>query len=97
MQEVLDHEAKPDTPGTPFDAFLIPANAPTISKASPMTDEDEQDLKAYDKAMEDHLKNPVVYSQEEVQKMLDPGASPRQGWATAFKRMHQAGEDKLID
>lgn len=74
MQEILDHEAKPDTPGATFDAFLIPANAPTISKASPITDDDEQDLKAYDKAMEDHLKNPVVYSQEEVQKMLLPPA-----------------------
>ena len=58
--------------------------------------EDEYDLDAYDKAMEEHLKNPVVYSQKEVQKMLDPVASPRQGWATAFKRMRQAGEDKLI-
>lgn len=32
--------------------------------------EDEYDLDAYDKAMEEHLKNPIVYSQAEVQKML---------------------------
>ena len=32
--------------------------------------EDEYDLNAYDKAMEEHLKNPIVYSQTEVQKML---------------------------
>ena len=94
MQEILDHEAKPDTPGAPFDAFIIPANAPTINKATPMTDEDEQDLVAYNEAMKEHLKNPVVYSQEEVQKMLDPVASPRQGWAKAFQRMNQAGENK---
>ena len=75
MQEVLDHEGY-STAGAPFDAFIIPANALTISKASPKTDEDEdeQDLNAYDKAMEEHLKNPVVYSQEEVQKMLLPPA-----------------------
>ena len=73
MQEVLDHEGY-SAAGAPFDAFIIPANTPTINKATPMTDEDEQDLKAYDKAMEDHLKNPVVYSQEEVQKMLLPPA-----------------------
>lgn len=74
MQEVLDREEY-SAAGAPFDAFIIPANAPTI-KATPMTDEDEdeRDLNAYDKAMEDHLKNPVVYSQEEVQKMLLPPA-----------------------
>ena len=33
--------------------------------------EDEYDLKAYDKAMEEYLKNPVVYSQEEVREMLE--------------------------
>ena len=32
--------------------------------------EDEYDIDAYDKAMEEHLKNPIVYSQAEVQKML---------------------------
>ena len=73
MQEVLDHEGY-SAAGAPFDAFIIPANTPTINKATPMTDEDEQDLKAYDKAMEEHLKNPVVYSQEEVQKRLLPPA-----------------------
>ena len=96
MQEVLDREGY-SAAGAPFDAFIIPANTPTINKATPMTDEDEQDLETYNQAMREHLKKPVVYSQEEVQKMLDPGASPRQGWAKAFKRMHQAGEDKLID
>ena len=60
MQEVLDHEGY-SAAGAPFDAFIIPANAPTI-KATPMTDEDEdeQDLVAYNQAMEEHLKNPVV-------------------------------------
>ena len=32
VQEVLDHEAKPGTIGAPFDAFMIPANVPTIKK-----------------------------------------------------------------
>ena len=36
-----------------------------------MPDEDEQDLIAYNQAMEEHLKNPIVYSQEEVRKILD--------------------------
>ena len=73
MQEVLDHEGY-SAAGAPFDAFIIPANAPTI-KATPMTDEDEdedeQDLVAYNQAMEEHLKNPVVYSHADVCKILD--------------------------
>ena len=32
--------------------------------------EDEYDLSAYKKAMEDYNKNPVSYSHEEVKKML---------------------------
>ena len=28
--------------------------------------------------------------------VIKPVALPRQGWATAFKRMKQSGEDKLI-
>ena len=36
-----------------------------------MTDVDEQYLNAYNKAMAEHLKNPVVYSQEEVCKIID--------------------------
>ena len=37
-----------------------------------MTDEDKDkaDLKAYNEALEEHLKNPVVYSQLEVEKLL---------------------------
>ena len=35
-----------------------------------MTDEDKEDLKTYNQAMAEHLKNPVVYSHNEVQKML---------------------------
>ena len=42
-----------------------------------MTDEDRQDLLAYNKALEEHLKNPVVYSQEEVEKMLKIDFKPR--------------------
>ena len=70
IQEVLDHEGH-SAAGATFDAFIIPARAATISKATPMTNEDEQDLKAYDKAMEEHLKNPVVYSHADVCKILD--------------------------
>ena len=33
--------------------------------------EDEIDLKAYEKAMEEYKKNPVTYTHEEVAKMLD--------------------------
>lgn len=33
--------------------------------------EDEYDLNAYNKAMEEHLKNPIVYSHSEVRKMLE--------------------------
>ncbi len=32
--------------------------------------EDEIDLKAYEKAMEEYKKNPVTYTHEEVAKML---------------------------
>lgn len=32
--------------------------------------EDEYDLKAYNKAMEEHKANPVTYSHEQVGKML---------------------------
>ena len=32
VQEVLDHEARTDTQGTPFEAFMIPVAAPTITK-----------------------------------------------------------------
>lgn len=32
--------------------------------------EDEYDLKAYEKAMEEYRKNPVTYSHEEVVRML---------------------------
>ena len=74
IQDVLDHEGYSAAAGAPFDAFIIPANTPTISKSSPMTNEDEQDLIAYNQAMEEHLKNPVVYSQKEVQKRLLPPA-----------------------
>ena len=70
MQEVLDREGYSVT-GATFDAFMIPANAPTISKSSPMPNEDEQDLVAYNQAMEEHLKNPVVYSHADVCKILD--------------------------
>ena len=30
------------------------------------------------------------------QIVIKPVAAPRQGWAAAFKRMRQAGEDKLL-
>lgn len=36
-----------------------------------MTDEDKEDLKTYNQAMAEHLKNPVVYSHEEVSEILD--------------------------
>ena len=38
---------------------------------APMPNEDEQDLVAYNQAMEEHLKNPVVYSHADVCKILD--------------------------
>lgn len=90
MQEVLDHEGY-SAAGAPFDAFIIPANTPTINKATPMTDEDEQDLKAYDKAMEEHLKNPVVYSQKEVQKRLLPAPAQEPGGKGFFARLFGVG------
>ena len=33
--------------------------------------EDEYDLKCYEKAIEEHKKNPVTYSHDEVVKMLE--------------------------
>ena len=33
--------------------------------------EDEYDLKAYEKAMEEYRKNPVTYTHEEVCRMLE--------------------------
>ena len=34
--------------------------------------EDEYDLKAYEKAMEEYQANPVAYSHDEVRKLLEP-------------------------
>lgn len=33
--------------------------------------EDEYDLKAYEKAMEEHKKNPITYSHADVARMLE--------------------------
>ena len=40
--------------------------------------------------------NKVELEVTQNQIVIKPVSTPRQGWAAAFARMHQAGEDKLL-
>lgn len=40
--------------------------------------------------------NKVELEVNQNQIVIKPVSTPRQGWAAAFARMHQAGEDKLL-
>jgi len=40
--------------------------------------------------------NKVELEVNQNQIVIKPVSAPRQGWAAAFARMHQAGEDELL-